>query len=142
LLFGDITPRQALSRSVNPEIGKIDSFSLQFSADDVVGILNIYLSAKDYFQEGMVILGTEGTITSGQVGSEFGDAKITVHREGKTSEELFHKDTGFIEEFTDFYQAIREGKKPASTILEAYGDLKVIFDALKLGNKEDSTQTS
>jgi predicted dehydrogenase len=143
LLFGEIFPGHALNRSINPQIGKMDSFSLRFTTgDDVVGILNIFLSAKNYFQEGMVILGTEGTITAVQVGGEFGDAKIAVHREGKTSEESFHKDTGFIEEFTDFYQAVREGKKPASTILEASKDLKVIFNALKLGNREGSTQTN
>jgi predicted dehydrogenase len=143
LLFREITPVCAAYRSVNPQIGKMDSFSLQFSVDDnVIGVLNIFLSATDYFQESMIILGTEGTVTAGQVGAEFGDAKIAVHREGKTSEESFQKDTGFIEEFKDFYQAVRESKKPASTILEAYRDLKFIFDALDLGKKKDSTRRS
>jgi len=141
LLFGEIIPGHASSRSINPQIGKMDSFSLQFSTvDNVIGILNIFLSAKDYFQERTVILGDKGTITAGQVGSEFGDAKIAVFREGKTSEESFQKDTGLIEECKDFYRAVREGKKPASSILEAYKDLKVILDVLESGKQEDKTQ--
>jgi predicted dehydrogenase len=136
LLFGDIILGNAFTRRINPQIGKMDSFSLQFSANDnVIGILNIFLSAKDYFQEGMVILGDKGTITTGQVGSDFGDAKVTVHRDGKISEEIFEKDTGIIEEFEDFYQAVRGGQNVASSFIQAYKDLKVILDAIESADR-------
>jgi predicted dehydrogenase len=136
LLFGEIIPGGAFTRSINPQIGKMDSFSFQFLAsDNVFGILNIFLSAQDYFHEGLVILGDEGTITAGQVGSEFGDVKIAIHRDGKISEEIFEKDTGFIEEFKDFFQAVRGGQNVVSSFVQAYKDLTVVLEAIESANR-------
>ncbi len=133
LLFGDLTVDDAYGQSVNPDLGRMDSISFRYSnAQGLHGIMNLYLGVKDYFNEGILILGTEGSLSGGQFGPDFGNYKISVHKDGQTRDEVIENDTGLQEEFGDFYQAIRGGSAVKSSFAEACRDLKVILDAVGL----------
>jgi predicted dehydrogenase len=137
-IFGDIEVKSAFAQGINPHIGKTDSVSFHFfNSRKLCGIANLFLSAKDYFKDGMVILGTEGSIVVDQVGTVFGNVKISTRHKGEATEEIIENDTGLVEEFTDFYQAIRTGTQVQSSFKEAYKDLKVILDALEASKSGD-----
>ena len=130
-LFGDITVKKGFTGSINPNLGQIDSLSFHFSSGKQLdGVANFFLSAKEIYTDRMVILGTEGTIVVNPLGTSFGDVNIATHTKGEIKEEKVQNDTGFIEEFTDFFSAIRTGSPVHSSFGEAYKDLKVILDAL------------
>jgi predicted dehydrogenase len=137
LLFGELAAESAFAQGVNPDLGKLDSMCFLFSsAGGLRGVMNLFLGVKDYFTEGILILGTEGSISGGQSGANFGDFKITVHKAGGTQEEVIEADTGVREEFLDFYQAIRTGSKVQSSFAEAFQDLKLILDAVRLAERK------
>ena len=135
-LFGDLHITGAFCQSFDSAIGKLDSISFQFSTPQSLrGVANLFLGAKDYFQDGVTVLGREGTLVGGQHGPNFGDFRISISRGGKTTEEIIEHDTGMQEEFNDFYCAIRTGGQVKSSFKEAYLDLKVILDGLELAKR-------
>jgi len=125
LMFGDIVRGQAFSRSVNPEIGDIDSLSFQFETiGGVQGVLNIFVSVKGFFKNEILIVGREGTI------EVVNNKVIRIHRQSNTIEESIAEDTSYQSEFEDFYQAIRTGQPVASPFSEAFRDLQVMLSAV------------
>ena len=127
MIFGKIIPAAAFIRSANPELGRIDSLSLQFKTGEKVrGVFNAFFSSEGYNANRLVIIGKDGTIF-------FEDGSLTVKNEtGTVYSQTFVDDTGYREEFEDFYQSVRNGSETKSPIKEAYQDLKVIIDALEL----------
>jgi predicted dehydrogenase len=125
-LFGDLTRIGSFTKTVNREIGELDSFSLQFTTPShVSGVFNTFFSTNSYLENHLVILGKEGAIV-------FDDNLLTVKRNNQiVATESFKPDDGYKEEFQAFYQAIRAGKPVKSTFYEAYRDLKVIIEALQ-----------
>lgn len=125
-LFGEIDSGKAITKSINPELGEIDSMSFLFNTSQKVScVFNYYFSSMGYQERKLKILGTQGTmvvegknITIKKVNSS--DYVETVQSEG-----------GYKEEFENFYGAIRNGEKVKSTFLEAYKDLKALLDALE-----------
>jgi len=125
MMFGDIVRGQAFSRSVNPEIGDIDSLSFQFeTVGGVQGVLNIFVSVKGLFKNEIVIVGREGTI------EVVNNKAIRIHRQGNSVEETILADTSYLSEFEDFFQAIRTGQPVASPFSEAFRDLQVMLSAV------------
>jgi predicted dehydrogenase len=136
LLFGELTAQSGFAQGVNPDLGDQDSMCFLFSGSrGLRGVMNLFLGVKDFFSEGILILGPEGSLSGGQFGPNFGDFKITVHKAGGTQEEVIKEDTGVREEFADFYQAIRTGSKVQSSFAEAFLDLKLILDAVGLSER-------
>ena len=125
LLFGDIVSGQAFTKSVNPQIGKMDTLCLQFSSESgVAGVLNIFNSSNGYACNQLAILGTEGTI---QIRNA---ANIVVTTEDRTWEdEETVANTSYVDEFADYYFAIREGKIPVSTFPRAFRDFQILMQA-------------
>lgn len=131
-IFGNLRVTGAFCQSFDSAIGAVDSISFQFTnSHDLRGVMNLFLGARDCFQESITVLGREGTLMGGQHGSNFGDFKLSVARDGKTTEEVIQHDTGIEEEFVDFHSAIRGGTTVKSSFAEAYQDLKFTLDALQ-----------
>lgn len=124
-LLGDITWASSLSGQVNPDIGEMDSFSLQFTtAGDVTGVLNLYLSANGMGVDQITILGREASLVAEK------DRIIIRQGAGIREEHEVGENTSYWGEYADFYAAIREGKKPASSFAEAYRDLETLLGVL------------
>jgi predicted dehydrogenase len=125
-LFGEIHSAKAITKSINPELGEIDSMSFLFNTSQNVScVFNYFFSSMGYQERKLKILGTQGTmfvegknITIKKVNSP--DYTVTVQSEG-----------GYKEEFENFFDAIRNGAKVKCTFLEAYKDLKALIDALE-----------
>jgi predicted dehydrogenase len=131
LMFGDIARGQSFTRSINPEIGDIDSLSFQFeTVGGVQGVLNIFVSVKGLFKNEMAIVGCEGAIEA------VNNKSIRILRQGRSvEEETIPVDTSYLAEFEDFFQAIRSGKRVASPFSEAFRDLQVILSAVRPPSK-------
>ncbi|MBD3421544.1 MAG: hypothetical protein GF398_15605 [Chitinivibrionales bacterium] len=130
-LFGDIKVRSAMVASLNPQIGEIDTLSMQFTANNnLLGLFNCYFSSVGYTQNKILISCTTGTMSISW-------SKITVRDKSRVLfEKNFEKDAGFKSEFEDFYEAVRNKRKPVSTFKEAYKDLCVLLDAYKKAGYE------
>ena len=131
-MFGDIVSGNAFTKSINPDIGRVDSMSFQFNtASNVSGVWNIFVSANGFREDGILIYGTRGSLLAVQIGDTFGNNKIVLQKNTRTEfEEVLENDTGFQEEFEDFYQAVRTGQKVVSSFSEACRDLEVVVRAL------------
>lgn len=137
MLFGEIVQGIGQSQTVNPAIGKVDSFSFQFRTDQgVTGIYNSYYSVKGMSENRLTILGTEGTIN-------IEGKKLSVcNGKGEPRVEVLDTDGGYMAEFEDFYNAIRYGGMPVSTFQEGYLDFKTIVVALKSADRWDKLDLS
>lgn len=129
-MFGEINHGIAFTKSVNSNIGEMDSMSFQFRTDkNIYGVLNTFYSSKGYEQESILISGSEGSIL-------VENDKLTLKNEkGIELEEAVEESKGYKEEFEDFYRGIRLGKKVRSSFYEGYKDLQVIMGAINSTNK-------
>lgn len=125
LLFGDILSVNASTTSINPAIGIPDTMSLQFNTKDIFGTYNLYFSVNGHWENKLLIFGDQGTI-------EVNENNIKVKRFDYDDQVIdANDDSGYYQEFTDFYNAIRKGSKVLSTFEEGYKDLEVVLSALK-----------
>ncbi|RXG64215.1 Gfo/Idh/MocA family oxidoreductase, partial [Candidatus Atribacteria bacterium 1244-E10-H5-B2] len=129
-MFGNINQGIAFTKSVNPNIGEMDSMSFQFRTDkNIHGVLNAFYSSKGYEQDCILISGSEGSIL-------IENDKLTLKNEkGIELEEAVEESEGYKEEFEDFFKGIRLGKKVRSSFYEGYKDLQVIMGAINSTNK-------
>ncbi|RMF60207.1 MAG: gfo/Idh/MocA family oxidoreductase [Calditrichaeota bacterium] len=142
-LFGDFIRGSALTRSINPGIGEIDTLSLQFETErGVYGVLNLFVSSRGYRANRIVVLGSRGSV-------EVQDNRLIRVNRGDTApqDHVLEEDLSYVREFEDFYCAIRENKRVLSTFAEAYRDLETMLTALerarewrklRFGNSSDS----
>jgi len=123
-LFGEIHSGKAITQSINPELGEIDSMSFLFNTSNNVScVFNYYFSSVGYNERMLKILGTEGTMF-------IKDKNITIKKKNSPDHiETIQSEGGYKEEYEDFYDAIRNGRKVKCTFLEAYKDLKALIDA-------------
>jgi len=128
-MFGEINHGIAFTKSVNFNIGEMDSMSFQFHTDkNIYGVLNAFYSSKGYEQDCILISGSEGSIL-------IEDDKLTLKNEKKLELEEVEESKGYKEEFEDFYRGIRLGKKVKSSFYEGYKDLQVIMGAINSTKK-------
>ena len=126
MLFGDIVAGCSFVKKINPQIGEMDTFSFQLKTEnDVGGVLNIFNSAKAYSQNRLLVLGENGSIVVDE-GSE-----ILVYKENKLIIQEVIQDDSFKREFDDFYDAIRNNKKPFSTLERGHSDLRTMLNAFE-----------
>lgn len=125
-ILGDIASGSAFAGSVNKKIGGTDTFSMHFAAKSgVTGIFNMFFSVSGYYEDKLLIMGTKGT-------AEITANQLKLYSEGKEKQvEKWDEDSGYYEEFSDFYNAIVNKKKHISPAKEAYKDLEVILKALQ-----------
>jgi predicted dehydrogenase len=126
MLCGEFSSGIAEVECINPGIGKMDSISFLFATANMVkGVFNMYYSARGYSEDRLLLLGTEGSLIV-----ESGE-RIVLKRQNLPDEEILIKEgSGFVEEFMDFYEAIRNGAKVVSTFQEAYIDMQVMIGAI------------
>ncbi len=124
-LFDEITAGSAFTATVNPRIGEVDTFGLQFqTTSGVQGQLNLFFSATGWREDQLRIFGSRGSLV-------VEGSKITVKRSGSVdrSEEV-PDDGGYRNEWEAFYRAIREGETVKSNFWQAYRDLHILLKAL------------
>ena len=126
LLLGDIVSGGAFTKSINRAVGKMDTMSFQFATRrGINGVLNIFCSAVGYNEHRLVILGSRGTMV-------IEENIITIKKPGKPDDQEFVEDDGgFLEEFTNFFAAIRGRQKVLSTFADGYRDLETILKAFR-----------
>ncbi|MCI0493948.1 Gfo/Idh/MocA family oxidoreductase [candidate division KSB1 bacterium] len=129
--FGNITSGIAFTKSINPEIGKLDSMSFQFSTESgVAGVFNVFFSSNSYAENRIIILGREGSLV-------IENNAITLKKAGEQDHiESIEDDGGYQGQFEDFYEAIRNGKPVKSSFSEGYQDFVTILKALDSAEKE------
>ena len=131
LMFGEITAGNAFSKSINPAIGEVDTFSLQFETKNRVhGVLNIFRSPNGVSKNQLLVLGKQGSIVV-----EANKRIFVKKQNGIELEETFEEETSYRSEFEDFYQAIRNGQEVVSSFSKAYVDLHVLLTALDSANQ-------
>jgi len=125
-LFGNITSGSAFTKSINPEIGKLDTMSFQFSTESGVnGVFNVFFSANGYSENRIIILGHTGSLV-------IENNNITIKKQGQPDQtETVEDDGGYQGQFEDFYEAIRNGRPVKSSFSEAYQDFVTILNALE-----------
>ncbi|MDW7680208.1 MAG: Gfo/Idh/MocA family oxidoreductase [bacterium] len=125
-LFGEFIAGNAFSRSINPEIGKLDTLSFQFKTEQHVnGVFNVFFSSNGYSENRVIILGDRGSFL-------IEDNTILWQRSGLPDQkEQIDDDGGYIGEFLDFYNGIRHQKMVSSDFREAFRDLEIIIKALE-----------
>ena len=135
-LFGDFVSGFYFSKSINPGIGELDTFCLQFNTNTIHGVLNIFCSSVGYSEDKLIILGDNGSIVVD------GNKVITKLKAQQNIEEIIEDDGGYSGQFNDFYQALRHKGNILSTFSEAYKDLNTIIKAIEaaeVGQKVDFT---
>jgi predicted dehydrogenase len=125
-LLGEIKPLAAFKKTVNAEIGAMDSLSLQFAAAaNVHGVFNLFFSSNGYLADQLIILGNNGTIL-------VENDQLTVKRYNQILyTKQFTDDLGYLEEYQDFWRAVQGGATVRSTFAEGYADLKTVIQALE-----------
>lgn len=126
LMLGDFKSGNAITTSINPNIGKIDTMSFQFELKSgVFGNYNLFFSVNAYWEDKLLILGSKGSI-------EIQTNILTLKRKGK--EEIikeYSNDNGFYEEFDNFYKAIINRSKVEYSFNDAKRDLEITLGAIK-----------
>ena len=124
-IIGDITDFTSFVKCVNPDIGKVDSLTMQFkTANDVYGVLNLYYSAVGSCENRLRVLGDKGTII-------LTDNLIEIKTKEKEFAEKIEADLGVYEEFDNFFNAIRKNEAVLSSFYEGYKDVEAIMSAVE-----------
>jgi len=125
MLFGEFVETHAFSKSINPLIGKTDTFSLQFKTDqNVHGVINIFLSPVGYDQNEFHIFGAKGSILI-----DSNDIIIKTS-DGKEIMESIEDEGGYKKQLEDFYKAVRENTDNQSPFEESFRDFEILVEAL------------
>ena len=124
-LFGEVKSGVAFNRSVNHDIGRMDSMSLQFVFEGGVnGVFNIYFSAQGLTRNQLLVLGKAGSLV-------VEENRVTLKRQGKPdTQETVRSERGYQRQFEDFHDAIINHKTPISTFEEAFRDFRTMVLAL------------
>jgi predicted dehydrogenase len=125
-LLGEIKPLAAFKKTVNAQIGAMDSLSLQFIAGAKVhGVFNLFFSSNGFLEDRLVILGDNGSLL-------IENNRLTIKRYTEILDtQEFQDDRGYVEEYRAFWQAIQGGAPVRSTFAEGYADLKTVIQALE-----------
>ena len=126
MLFGEFTETYAFSKSVNPNIGKTDTFSMQFNTErNINGVLNIFYAPVGYEQNEFHVFGDKASIMIE------GNDIILKSLDGNVKRESIEDDGGYKNQLEDFFKAIRENKDNKSPFEESFRDFEIIVEALQ-----------
>ena len=126
-LFGEITSVKAMTASVNPDAGRVDTMNSQFTMkNSALCSLNQFYSARGVRVNSIHIFGNTGTMLIDNDSCE-----ITIkEREKPEYNETTEAERGYIGEYEDFSRAIKTGSPVVSSFHQAYSDLKILLAAL------------
>jgi predicted dehydrogenase len=125
-LFGEIRPLSAFKKTINAQIGAMDSLSLQFAAGAKVhGVFNLFFSSNGFLEDRLLILGDNGSIV-------IENNRVIIKRSNEIlATKEFQDDLGYVEEYQDFWQAVTSGSKVKSDFTVGYADFKTVIQALE-----------
>lgn len=130
-LCGPIVTSHAIVQSVNADLGDIDGVSIHYTtADGVLGIFNMFLSAPGISHDRISVVGDSGAIVGEQPESLFGEYEITVSGPGDSREYRFEGDAGYTQEFEAFHSAVRDGSPLLSTFRRGRDDLRALVEPI------------
>jgi predicted dehydrogenase len=126
ILLGEIVRGSSWCRSVNPDIGRPDTFSLQFETDrNISGVLNIFFSARGLSEHALLVMGTAGTM-------RIENETITIKRTGRADKVILVADRGgFRQEFLAFHDKIVRQDYSPDSVNEAYRDFAFLVKAIR-----------
>ena len=128
-LFGDFESGYAVTKSINPNIGEIDTFSFQFKMENGVdGVFNLLDTSMGHGEYYLRVFGDKGTIL-GKNGSV-----ILKRPDEPDVEEYFNGDRGYKGEFENFYDGLRNNAKIEASFEECYKDFEVMVKILDNAN--------
>ena len=130
MLFGEIKSVAAFTDSINPQIGKPDTMSVQIIFHSGIKVIyNLFFTVKHHWENKLLVFGDKGTI-------EVNDDMISLKLNDSKPQIIDASDFGgYDEEFLDFYNAIVNNKKVRSAFSDGYKDMEVVFAALKSAEK-------
>ena len=127
MLFGEIKLKSSFTNSVNPKIGTMDTFGMQFITENGIdGMLTLFFSANGCSENQLNIFGSKGTMCIQ------GYNTIIIKKYGKPEfKEMVDDNGGHTATFENFYNAIRKKQKVISTFTKGYKDLETLLKAFK-----------
>lgn len=132
-LFGEVRSAVGYQRKIRGDVGPAEQVSLHMVFENgAMGTFTDIASIVGVQQTPFILVGSEGTITM----EDFNH--LTLHTlDGKTQTVEFPGGDGggYVEEFEDFYQAIRTGSKPRASFAACYKDLQLGMTSLMTNDR-------
>ena len=125
MLCGEIIETHAFSKSINPKIGKTDTFSMQFKTNqNIHGILNLFFAPVGFDENVLHIFADNGsaTVKHNEIFLKLMDGsedKIEVDDDG-----------GYKNQLVDFYDSIRKNIESKSSFEDSFRDFEIIIETL------------
>lgn len=127
MLLGEIVETHAFSKSIKPDLGDTDTFSMQFKTEqNIHGVLNIFVSTVGYGQNDFHIFADKGSLLIE------GNDIILKGDDGKEYRESIEDDGGYKNQLEDFYKAVRDNMENQSPFEESFRDFEILVEALKM----------
>ncbi len=125
MIFDDPQSMVSSTKSVNPEIGTIDTLmSTLVFENGITGNLNLCYSTNGFEENRLLILGKKGSIS-------FENDELKVYSENKVLlTEYCDLSDSYLAQFDDFYNCIVSGEKPKSSFIEGVKDIELLMKLL------------
>jgi len=130
MLFGEASSVYSSADCINPAIGTMDTLNSIITFKNGIKVnYNSYFSAVSSYENRILIFCSNGTIEIKENTLQVKNADSSVDVED------FGTETGFTDEFRNFYTAITTGAKVIGSFDEAYKDFYLIMKLIKSAEK-------
>lgn len=132
-LFGEVRSAVGYQRTIRGDVGPAEQVSLHMVFENgAMGTFTDIASIVGVQQMPFILVGSEGTITI----ENFQRVTLqTLAGETQTVEFPEGDGGGYVEEFEDFYRAIRTGSTPRASFAQCYKDLQLGMTSLMTNDR-------
>ena len=132
-LFGEVRSAVGYQRTIRGDVGPAEQVSLHMIFENgAMGTFTDIASIVGVQQMPFILVGSEGTITI----ENFQRVTLqTLAGETQTIEFPEGDGGGYVEEFEDFYRAIRTGSTPRASFAQCYKDLQLGMTSLMTNDR-------
>lgn len=132
-LFGEVRSAVGYQRTIRGDVGPAEQVSLHMIFENgAMGTFTDIASIVGVQQMPFILVGSEGTITI----ENFQRVTLqTLAGETQTVEFPEGDGSGYVEEFEDFYRAIRTGSTPRASFAQCYKDLQLGMTSLMTNDR-------
>ena len=132
-LFGEVRSAVGYQRTIRGDVGPAEQVSLHMIFENgAMGTFTDIASIVGVQQMPFILVGSEGTITI----ENFQRVTLqTLAGETQTVEFPEGDGGGYVEEFEDFYRAIRTGSTPRASFAQCYKDLQLGMTSLMTNDR-------
>lgn len=132
-LFGEVRSAVGYQRTIRGDVGPAEQVSLHMIFENgAMGTFTDIASIVGVQQMPFILVGSEGTITI----ENFQRVTLqTLDGETQTVEFPEGDGGGYVEEFEDFYRAIRTGSTPRASFAQCYKDLQLGMTSLMTNDR-------